>query len=65
MTVRLHQRADLWAEVITDEGRFFVPFDASVFDLVKQIIQGGHQVEELSASTGLTHRSGKGHLGSP
>ena len=62
MTLTLHQRADLWMEVVTDEGRFFVPFDASVFDLVKQVIQGGHQVEPLTASTGLSHRRGISHL---
>lgn len=62
LTLQLHQRADLWMEVTTDEGRFFVRFDASVFDLVKQVIHGGHQVEELTASTGLAHRSGISHL---
>jgi hypothetical protein len=65
MTVTIRTGADVWAEVITDEGRFFVPFDASVFALVQQIIQGGHWVEPLSASTDLTHRSGKGHLANP
>lgn len=58
MTVTIRGGASLWAEVVTDEGRFFVPFDASVFDLVQQIIRGGHQVDELAASTRLTHRRG-------
>lgn len=58
MTVTIRTGADVWAEVVTDEGRFFVPFDASVFDLVQQIIRGGHWVEELGASTGLSHRRG-------
>lgn len=62
LTLRLHQRADLWMEVTTDQGRFFVPFDASIFDLVKQVIQGGHQVEPLTASTAVAHRSGIRHL---
>jgi len=62
MTVRIRTGADVWAEVITDEGRFFVPFDASVFDLVQQIIKGGHWVEPLGASTGVEHRSGVSKL---
>lgn len=62
MTVTIRTGADVWAEVVTDEGRFFVAFDASVFDLVQQVIRGGHQVEPLTASTGLSHRSGISHL---
>lgn len=62
MTVTIRTGADVWAEVLTDQGRFFVPFDASVFDLVQQIIKGGHWVEELGAVSGLTHRSGTAHL---
>lgn len=58
MTVTIRTGADVWAEVATDEGRFFVPFDASLFDLVQQVIRGGHWIEEHSASTGLTHRQG-------
>lgn len=65
MTVTIRTGADVWAEVVTDEGRFFVPFDASVFDLVQQIIKGGHWVEELTGSTGLSHRSGISHLNGP
>lgn len=62
MTVTIRTGADVWAEVVTDEGRFFVNFDASVFDLVQQIIRGGHLVEPLTASTGLSHRRGISHL---
>lgn len=62
MTVTIRTGADVWAEVVTDQGRFFVPFDASVFDLVQQIIRGGHWVEELTASAGSAHRSGIAHL---
>lgn len=62
MTVTIRTGADVWAEVVTDQGRFFVPFDASVFDLVQQIIRGGHWVEELTAGPSLTHRQGVAHL---
>lgn len=62
LTLRIHHRADLWCEVITDEGRFFVAFDASVFALVEQVIRGGHTVEPLSTTLDREHRSGKGHL---
>lgn len=65
MTVTIRTGADVWAEVLTDAGRFFVPFDASVFDLVQQIIGGGHWVEELSSVTGLTHRRGVQNLTNP
>ena len=65
MTVTIRTGADVWAEVVTDEGRFFVAFDASVFDLVQQIIRGGHIVEPLGVVTELTHRQGVGHLGNP
>lgn len=63
LTLQLHQRADLWMEVTVDQGRFFVPFDASVFDLVQLVIKGGYTVEELTASTALPHRRGKAALG--
>lgn len=63
LTLRLHIRADIWVEVITDQGRFFVPFDSSVVELVKQVIRGGHTVEALSTTLDREHRSGKGHLG--
>lgn len=63
MTVTIRTGADVWAEVVTDQGRFFVAFDASLFDLVQQIIQGGHLVEPLTASTGLAHRRGISALG--
>lgn len=62
MTVTIRRGAEMWAEVLTDQGRFFVPFDASVFDLVQQIIRGGHYVEEMTAGPMLTHSQGKGHL---
>lgn len=62
MTVTIRTGADVWAEVVTDEGRFYVAFDASVFDLVQQVIHGGHLVEPLTASTGLAHRRGISHL---
>lgn len=65
MTVTIRTGADVWAEVVTDEGRFFVPFDASVFDLVQQIIHGGHLVEPLGSMTRMTHDQGKGHLANP
>lgn len=58
MTVTIRTGADVWAEVVTDEGRFYVPFDASLFDLVQKIIHGGHVVEPLTGSTGLAHRRG-------
>lgn len=59
MTVTIRTGADVWAEVLTDEGRFFVPFDASVFDLVQQIIRGGHWVEDLTAGLRSEHAKGK------
>lgn len=65
MTVTIRTGADVWAEVVTDEGRFYVAFDASVFDLVQQIIHGGHIVEPLSATIRMGHESGKGHLSNP
>lgn len=63
LTLQVRQGADLWMEVTTDEGRFFVPFDASVFALVEQVIRGGHQVEPLTGSTGAEHRRGISALG--
>lgn len=63
MTITIRTSAEVWAEVLTDEGRFFVPFDASVFDLVQQIIRGGHYVEAMTFGLQRTHSSGKGHLG--
>lgn len=63
MTLTIRTGADVWCEVVTDEGRFYVPFDASVFDLVQQVIRGGHWVEPLTAGVHMTHMSGKGHLG--
>lgn len=61
MTVRTG--ADVWMEVKTHEGRFFIPFDASVFDLVQLVIKGGYVIEEHTALTGLEHRQGVGRLG--
>lgn len=58
LTVTIRTGADVWAEVLTDQGRFYVAFDASVFDLVQQVIRGGHQVEPLSSQLGLAHRRG-------
>lgn len=43
--------ADVWAEVRTSEGRFFVPFDASVFDLVQLVIRGGYWIEPHTSVT--------------
>lgn len=65
LTLTIRTSAEVWCEVLTDEGRFFVSFDASVFDLVQQVIRGGHTVEPLSTSLDRTHRSGKGHLANP
>jgi hypothetical protein len=65
MTVTIRTGADVWAEVLTDEGRFFVPFDASVFDLVQQIIRGGHWVEPMTFGLQRTHSSGRSHLNRP
>lgn len=65
MTVQIRTGADVWAEVWTDEGRFFVPFDASVFALVQQIIGGGHWVESLSTVVASQHKSGVQHLHHP
>lgn len=62
MTVTIRTSADVWAEVVTPAGRFFVAYDASVFDLVQQIIRGGHTVEPLSSSVALTHRRGVAKL---
>lgn len=62
MTVTIRTGADMWAEILTDQGRFFVPFDASVFALVQQIITGGHWIEPLSTILGSQHRSGVAHL---
>ena len=62
MTVTIRTSSEVWAEVVTEAGRFFVPFDASVFDLVQQIIRGGHWVDEPTASTTSAHRRGKGRL---
>lgn len=62
MTITIRTSAEVWAEVVTEAGRFFVSFDASVFDLVQQIIKGGHAVEELSAAVGLQHRQGVSRL---
>lgn len=62
MTVTIRTGADVWAEVLTDQGRFFVPFDASVFDLVQQIIRGGHWVEPMTFGLQRTHSSGRAHL---
>lgn len=62
MTVTIRTGADVWAEVVTDQGRFFVPFDASVFDLVQLIIAGGYWVDDLSPIIAAQHRSGVAHL---
>lgn len=62
MTVTIRTGADMWAEVVTDQGRFFVAFDASVFSLVQAVIKGGHTVEPLSTNLARTHRSGVAHL---
>jgi hypothetical protein len=62
LTLTIRRGSELWLEVCTDQGRFFVSYDASAFDLVQQVIRGGHMVEELSASTALAHRRGIGHL---
>lgn len=62
MTLTVRTGADIWMEVLTDQGRFYVAFDASVFALVEQVIRGGHMVEELSAQLGLTHRQGVSEL---
>lgn len=63
MTVTIRTGADVWAEVLIDQGRFFVPFDASVFDLVQQIIKGGMWVEPPTFGMTRTHSSGTAHLG--
>lgn len=63
VTLRLRVGADVWVEVITDQGRFFVPFDGTLYGLVKQVIEGGHMVEPLSTIVATEHRRGKGHLG--
>jgi hypothetical protein len=49
-------------EVVSEEGRFFIPFDASVFEVVQLVIRGGYVVEELTGSTRAAHKRGMGHL---
>lgn len=65
MTLRLRVGADVWVEVLTDQGRFYVPFDGTVYGLVQQVIQGGHTVEPLSTILATEHRRGVAHLNNP
>ncbi len=62
LTLTTRRSSELWMEVVSDEGRFFVAWDASVFALVDQVVKGGHLVERSSTSTLLAHRRGKEHL---
>ena len=59
VTLTLRTGADMWLEVVTDQGRFYCPFDVSAFALVEQIIRGGHWVEPLSGPLTATHHQGK------
>lgn len=65
LTLTIRTSSEVWCEVLSDEGRFYVAFDASVFDLVQQVIHGGHWVEDMSTGLDRQHRSGKGHLANP
>jgi len=44
MTVTIRRSAEVWLEISTAEGRFFVNQDASVYDLVRLIQQGGYWI---------------------
>jgi hypothetical protein len=65
LTLTVRRGSELWLEVIGDQGRFFLAFDASVFDLVQLVIKGGYLVHDLTGPTLATHQRGKGHLQEP
>jgi hypothetical protein len=65
LTLRLRIGADVWVEVVSDQGRFFVPFDGTVYGLVQQVISGGHMVDPLSTMIAMEHRRGVQHLHHP
>lgn len=58
LTLRIRVSAEVWIEVLSDQGRFFVPFDGTVYGLVEQVIRGGHQVDKLSTILASDHRKG-------
>lgn len=65
LTLRIRVSTDVWVEVLSDQGRFFVPFDGTVYGLVQQVIQGGHRVDPMSTTLASEHRRGVQALGDP
>lgn len=65
LTLRLRIGADVWVEVVSDQGRFFVPFDGTVAGLIQQVITGGHLVDPLSTVLASEHSRGVQHLHHP
>jgi hypothetical protein len=45
LTVTIRRSADIWLEISTAEGRFFINHDASVYDLVRLVQRGGYWIQ--------------------
>ena len=51
VTFTVRTSAEIWIEVSNAHGRFYVNHDASVLDLIRQIKQGGHWIEDNPSTT--------------
>lgn len=51
VTFTVRTSAEIWIEVSNAHGRFYVNHDASVLDLIRQIQQGGHWIEDNPSTT--------------
>lgn len=45
LTITVRRSSELWLEISTSEGRFFINGDAGVYDLVRLVQQGGYWIQ--------------------
>jgi hypothetical protein len=64
VTLTIRSGADMWLEVRAPNGVFFTSPDVCAYDLMQQIITGGHFVREerQRPSTTRSRRSGRGSI---
>lgn len=57
LTLTIRSSAELWIEVSNAHGRFYVNYDASLLDLIRQVQRGGHWIEDNPSTTRRRNRA--------
>lgn len=60
VTFTVRTSAEIWIEVSNAHGRFYVNHDASLLDLIRQVQQGGHWIEDNPSTTRRRRRGTSG-----